>query len=310
MLSLRSSVCAVPRTVRWVVCALGLWLAAAPGWALEMVELSADGIGRVLLLRDCEPRSGKKCAEHEGSVFIGDAQRLEGALSRARYAEVWLHSTGGHSIEGPLLGHVLRRHGMAVRVRQGHSCASACTVAFLGGVIRTIDPGAEYHVHAPSGVRNRVDEDTMRRLLAAPDSQLEREVQLLHDKARKTVIDRLQYVQQMLGGRPEAAAYRALQTGAQAARPSYLSSPQLAADVARIRTEGPAAVHTTVMTHERSAYDEVLAYVRPHVAGLGPRAAAAHRMVEAMFSTTTIRTADLTPEVLVKLGFVTPVLGQ
>jgi hypothetical protein len=29
-----------------------------------------------------------------------------------------------------------------------------------------------------------------------------------------------------------------------------------------------------------------------------------------MFSTTIIRTADLTPEVLVKLGFVTPVLGQ
>jgi hypothetical protein len=291
-----------------------LWLAfcatGAPVHALEFVELTADGVGRVLLLQDCRAKADKPCADRDTQVSAGDADRLAVALRAGRYAEVWLNSGGGDSREGPRIGQVLRNFGMAVRVREGHLCASACTVAFLGGVIRTVDPGASYLVHAPSGVRNAIPDEMMRRLLAAPESELERVVVMLHDDARQKVFERLQYIQTMIGGQPDVARYRAMQVAMPVNRPPYLSSAEFDGDVARIRIEGAPAAHTVVMNNERAAYDLVLAYLRPHAASLGPRGAAAHRMMETMFSTTIIRTADLTQEVLTKLGFVTPVLGK
>lgn len=283
---------------------------ATPCAALEMVARNVEGIGQVLILQDCEDSAAKKCAEFETEVFEGDANRLRQRLSSGRVAEVWLDSGGGDSEEGQLIGATLRQFRMAVRVPKGASCASACTVAFLGGVIRTVDEGGHYRVHARSAIRNSVAEKDIARYLAAPASELEGYVFAQRIKSRSFVAARLQYIQGMLGGVPNSARYASLQNEGLSVRPPYLNSPAFAADVARISVEGRPAVHSVLMEQERASFDEALANLQAHVGELGPRAAAAWRMMDTMFSTAIIRTSDLSPEALVKLGFVTPIIGR
>lgn len=277
---------------------------------LELVYGTVEGIGPVLLLRDCEPSEKKSCAKYETQVAAGDADRIERLLSSRPVAEVWLNSGGGNSDEGQKIGNVFRRNGVAVRVRKGDLCASACTVAFLGGVIRTVDPGGRYLVHARSGYLNSVEEDLMRRTLADPAASLAALFQKHRHDSRYFVANRLIYIQGMLGGRPDQNAYASLAKKGLESQSDYIGSAEFAADVARVRVEREAAVHTIAMKFERSSFDEALAVYGAALDALGPRAAAAHRMMDAMFSTAIVRTADLSQETLYKLGFVTPILSR
>lgn len=61
--------------------------------------------------------------------------------------EVWLNSPGGNSRVGVQMGHTLRAEGIITMVKAGHGCASACSTAFLGGMMRRVEPGAVYGVH-------------------------------------------------------------------------------------------------------------------------------------------------------------------
>lgn len=61
--------------------------------------------------------------------------------------EVWLNSPGGNSRVGVQMGHTLRSEGVITMVKAGHGCASACSTAFLGGMMRRVEPGAVYGVH-------------------------------------------------------------------------------------------------------------------------------------------------------------------
>lgn len=73
---------------------------------------------------------------------------LRTALKRnAPISEIWFNSPGGDSRVGVEMGHLIRAEQLAVRVRPGAGCASACSTAFLGGVIRKVEPGAVYGVH-------------------------------------------------------------------------------------------------------------------------------------------------------------------
>lgn len=83
-----------------------------------------------------------------GGVAAGDAQRLKAAIERTPgVSEVWLDSPGGDAAEGPKLGRVIRSARLGTRVGSGYMCASSCTFAFLGGVVRRVEPGASYAVH-------------------------------------------------------------------------------------------------------------------------------------------------------------------
>ncbi|PZU46747.1 MAG: hypothetical protein DI568_11470 [Sphingomonas sp.] len=83
-----------------------------------------------------------------GEVTEGDAQRLRAAIERAPgIGEVWLDSPGGDAAEGPKLGRVIRSARLGTRVASGYACISSCTFAFLGGVVRRVEPGASYEVH-------------------------------------------------------------------------------------------------------------------------------------------------------------------
>jgi hypothetical protein len=83
-----------------------------------------------------------------GGIDTGDADRLRSYLRQAGpIDEVWLDSPGGIASEGPEIGKVLRAARLAVRVPAGFECISSCTLAFLGGIVRRVDPGGAYGVH-------------------------------------------------------------------------------------------------------------------------------------------------------------------
>lgn len=91
---------------------------------------------------------GLKILVVAGGIAEGDASRLRSFLARSGPVdEVWLDSPGGDAGEGPEIGRVLRSSKIAVRVPAGFECISSCTLAFLGGIVRRIDPGAAYGVH-------------------------------------------------------------------------------------------------------------------------------------------------------------------
>ena len=109
--------------------------------------------------------SGRRILVADGGVDAGAAKRLTTAL--AKYSpvdEIWIRSPGGEASEGPKLGKVIRKAGLPTRVPAGWGCASACNFMFLGGVIRSIDPGGVYAVHmftqtTTQGFQGMVDYD-------------------------------------------------------------------------------------------------------------------------------------------------------
>lgn len=83
-----------------------------------------------------------------GTFEAGDAARLSQVLRGAPGASlVIFQSPGGDAQEGMNVGRVIRQAGLATHLPRGVGCASACTYAFLGGSVRTADPGARYGVH-------------------------------------------------------------------------------------------------------------------------------------------------------------------
>ena len=86
--------------------------------------------------------------EARGTIHKDESKRLKSALTRhAPVHEVWLYSGGGVSVEGIRMGRHLRQQGLAVRIPKGSVCFSACSMVFLGGVLRAVDPGGYYGVH-------------------------------------------------------------------------------------------------------------------------------------------------------------------
>jgi hypothetical protein len=95
-----------------------------------------------------ERSNGQDVLVARGPVVTGDANRLASLLQQGRRVDlVVFRSPGGAAQEGMEIGRVLRRAGVATHLPSGFDCASACTYAFLGGRVRTADPGARYGVH-------------------------------------------------------------------------------------------------------------------------------------------------------------------
>lgn len=91
----------------------------------------------------------------EGPIETGDAARLRALVAKTRGVdEVWFNSPGGAAVEGLVLGRAIRDLGLATRVPKGAMCASACSYAFLGGVIRSVDEGGRYGVHMFTAARD------------------------------------------------------------------------------------------------------------------------------------------------------------
>ncbi len=94
--------------------------------------------------------AGERVLIAEGLIDAGAADRFRRALKRnSSVAEIWLNSPGGDSEVGMEMGRILHDEfgRVGVRVKAGEGCASACSTAFLGGFMRTVEPGAVYGVH-------------------------------------------------------------------------------------------------------------------------------------------------------------------
>lgn len=99
---------------------------------------------------------GKAILIVEGDVELDDSERLDAAIARSGpIDEIWLRSPGGVAAEGPRIGKVIRKWNLATHVPDGWGCASACTMAFLGGRVRSVAPGGVYAVHIFSAVNNK-----------------------------------------------------------------------------------------------------------------------------------------------------------
>ena len=130
----------------------------------------------------------------EGQIGSQEAQRLKAELKRAMAQpgginELWLNSPGGDSEQGQAMGRVIRTLGVPTRIRAGSFCVSACSVAFLGGVFRTVEHGGAYTVHMFSNFGGM-----------APDQGLVNKVkdlQSLEQDAAQYAGERYQYLLEM-----------------------------------------------------------------------------------------------------------------
>lgn len=85
----------------------------------------------------------------DGTYGMGSDQAVRRALEQnPKIGEVVLSGPGGRMGAGFEISRMIRNRRLATRVDTG--CASACTIAFLGGVDRTISAGARLGFHQAS----------------------------------------------------------------------------------------------------------------------------------------------------------------
>lgn len=93
-------------------------------------------------------RNGVRILMAEGVIDAGLPERLEAALnSDQTISEIWLRSSGGNARAGNAAGLLIRRLGVQTKIPSGWTCFSACNFMFMGGVIRTIEPGGVFMAH-------------------------------------------------------------------------------------------------------------------------------------------------------------------
>lgn len=254
--------------------------------------------------------------------YPGDAARLDQLLRGATYQEVWLLSGGGDLDQGIRFGQTLRRHRIAVRVPSlatlqrstgrtrfqfGGFCASSCTVAFLGGLFRSVDDGSRFLVHSASSVKNGMSDSLVAQFERGEFRQYVNETQtgeceyavrlMRHFQNSLLLLTRLPQQQE------DTNTLHALQTSICPA-PSWYDADAEAKDVARFRLEGQAAGQDIAMRIEREGMRQALAQLRQKMGELGPRARPALAMLDAMYDVTIVGRAPLSPQILLEMGYV------
>ena len=101
----------------------------SPASALEVeTQSSADGTNFVILSGAFEASD--------------DLRKIEAALRADRNAIVSFNSPGGNVYKAMDVGRLIRKLNLSTAQPRFQECASACSLAFLGGVQRYADPGA------------------------------------------------------------------------------------------------------------------------------------------------------------------------
>jgi hypothetical protein len=91
----------------------------------------------------------------QGPIGLPDVERMAIALAaESEIREIWFDSMGGNLEAGIRIGEAIRLYRIATRIRPNSSCASACAFAFMGGIIRSIDPGGRIGIHMASGANS------------------------------------------------------------------------------------------------------------------------------------------------------------
>ncbi len=270
--------------------------------ALEFIRKPVENGMVLLLVVDKSP-----CADNESCGFKpGDANNLDSLLRSERFTQVLLYSGGGNSKEGERVGAVLRARGAWVRVARGHYCVSACTAAFLGGVIREVDEGAQFRVHSSSKYGDGVATSVWKRVERDPALALG---ELIDDTIVERVewtLSRFAYVQRMISGEPRADMLEASrQACITYARRQLASSAPMRQITQRVGTEGRPALNEILEDTERRTTEICLAHLASQSAELGSRANHVLRIMDIMTASRIGATINLSPQALREAGFVT-----
>lgn len=310
-------------------------------------EAVRDSAGRnILFIRDCgtgglpqdEGRLGTStCEEWQESFagertyrarsgqpyrYPGDAAVLASHLRQTRYAEVWLFSGGGDLGEGVRMGRLFRQARVTVRVpnvvrvrgampwpkpENEVYCVSACTVAFMGGFFRYMDPDATYQVHSASKVAGTIDSTVVTKLARG---ELREIVERECVSGRYWAVSLFTYFQNTLllptsnPQRPEREdEYMAYAQRSMATLP--YSADDEARDRERLSNEGLAAAQDMMMRIERDCMRSAINELRQRLGAREPRAEPALRMVEVMYNVSIKETATLTRETMLRMGYLT-----
>lgn len=296
----------IPRKVSFYLVGLILLVFCQSGYALQFIPYVPDESKperKILLIRDCQDSESYKCEKHETRFSQGDAVFLRKILKSNNYAEIWLNSGGGNLLEGVEIGRILREKKQFVRVANGMYCVSACTVAFLGGMLRTIDPGARYEVHAYSGVLFGLPDGAMEEMKVDPELTLKKYAYENAKDGRIWAARLMIYFQEMLNGKPNKAAIVAA-LGKLTEPLPYLMDGRLQQDIARFRTGQVMALQEIIMAMERESMALAIDDLKTVQDTLGKRAPAAIKMLEIMFTSRITGTALLNETTLREMGFV------
>ena len=87
-----------------------------------------------------------------GSEDARSSRDIITAIRRGGYNEIHLCSGGGVVDQGYAMGRAFAERRAKVKVPNDFFCGSACTIAFLGGYLRTIEEQAGFMVHTSSAV--------------------------------------------------------------------------------------------------------------------------------------------------------------
>jgi len=84
----------------------------------------------------------------EGDIELDDVAQFWSKVASLSKATVAFRSEGGSLLAGIRIGTLIRESGFATLVPDGAWCASACAVAWLGGVHRLLGTGSKVGFHA------------------------------------------------------------------------------------------------------------------------------------------------------------------
>ena len=84
----------------------------------------------------------------EGDLELDDDIRFQAQVGRLKWARVRFNSDGGNPLAGIAIGKIIRLKSFETVVLNGQRCASACAIAWLGGLHRFMEDGARIGFHA------------------------------------------------------------------------------------------------------------------------------------------------------------------
>jgi len=94
-----------------------------------------------------QKRDGHNILYAEGAIDDALVARLQAALDKYKPEEIWIRSPGGNAEVGNQAGLVIRKAGIPTHIPNGWACFSACNFVFMGGPIRSVEPGGLFVVH-------------------------------------------------------------------------------------------------------------------------------------------------------------------
>jgi hypothetical protein len=121
-------------SVRWIVAIIASLLASARADAANIELKRLDAGNAVILIA--------------GDLELGDIEQFHNKVANISKATVAFQSDGGSLLAGIRIGTLIRSKNYVTIVPDRAQCASACAVAWLGGVQRFMGTGARVGFHA------------------------------------------------------------------------------------------------------------------------------------------------------------------